>query len=113
VTWTAEEATKMGEELLRLGKTFPVRQMRYEFHRRGTEWKRVGVELEDADEGEAAIELVSGVIRGMSVIGNDRTPWMEVVAINNNGTGLGVDDGDGRTIWRNFYGPTSPVVVRA
>lgn len=110
--WTVEEATKIADTLLEVARSLPVRPLRYQLYRQGREWQRAARELDGADEGEAAIELIGNVVRGMSLVGDSESGWVEVVAINGGGTGVGVDQ-DGRTIWRNFHGSTSPVVVRA
>lgn len=110
--WTVEEAEKIGNMLVDTSNKLPVRPLRYQLYRQGKEWLRAARELDGCDEGEAAIELIGNVVRGMSLVGDSETGWVEVVAINNGGTGVGVDQ-DGRTIWRNFHGSTSPVVVRA
>lgn len=110
--WTTEEALKTAALLHEMAVKLPVRALRYQCYRQAKEWERAAAELDGCDEGEAAIELIGNVVRGMSLVGDTETGWVEVVAINNGGTGIGIDQ-EGRTIWRNFHGSTSPVVVRA
>jgi hypothetical protein len=101
-----------GQALTAAGIDSPIRQFRYELRRRGLEWLRAASLLRDAEEGDAAIELAGSVTPGMRVwCGRD---WGSVVRqLTRDGQlSLHVEDPDGRPIYLNFVGPSSPVVVR-
>lgn len=95
----------------------PVRQVRYEAQRRGTEWKRVAEDLEKLDDTEWAIETAGAVVPGMRVLVADHDgdhPCAVLRQMEQRGQfTLHVRGPDGRDIYINHFGPSSPVIVRA
>lgn len=116
MSWTAEEAKATGELLMETGSKITVRSVRYELRERGKEWLRAARELDGCDEGEAAIELVGNIGQGMGVLGNEDEPWFKVIRVMNRDGQASIhceNPMDPRPIYRNYFGPGSPVVVRA
>lgn len=116
--YTHDTAIKQAAALLEAAKASPVRQFRYELHRRGLEWKRAAVELEgaadnDAVDSEVVIELAGSVTPGMAIPAH--SGWTTVVrTMNRDGQfSIHIEDGDGRPQYLNLAGPASPVVVQA
>lgn len=117
MSYTAEEARKTGELLQKAANACVVRPTRFELYARGTEWIRAAIEMEDADEGEAVIELAGNVGVGMKVLGDDQDPWWPVRRV------LGTRDGQfsvqvenpstPQPKYRNVMGSASPMVVKA
>lgn len=106
-----KDARLQAEALLAAAGTSPIRQFRYELRRRGIEWRRAADLLEAADEDEAAIELAGSVTPGMKVPCGEG--WGSVVRqLTRDGQlSLHVEDPQGRPIYLNYVGPSSPVVV--
>jgi hypothetical protein len=117
MSYTVDEAAKQAEMFLKASSGSPVRSVRYELYKRGKEWQRAVEELgvtEELEADQAVIESIGNIGPGMMVIGDHKEPWWPVVKIQNRDgqTSLMLEDGDGRPQWRNFFGPSSPVVVK-
>lgn len=106
-----ETATKQAETLLKAASESPVRQLRYDLHRRGIEWKRAAKELEGA-EGEAVIELAGSIGPGMMVAAGSGSCSVVRTMSRDGQFSLHIEDIDGRPIYLNYAGPASPVVVQ-
>ena len=109
-----DEASKQADALAAAALASTVRQFRYELKRRYKEWQRAIADLESS-EGEGCIELLGAVTPGMSAFGGgiDQEAWLPVVRVFQNGGqwSLHLDD-MGRAAYRNFWGASSPVVVK-
>jgi hypothetical protein len=117
---TAKEAQEQADALDLAAKSSPVRQYRYELARRGREWSRCATALSDLEESgdEGVIELAGSLTTGMQVfheheLGN----WAPLIRTLQNGGqfSLHFDDRMGQQrqgVYRNLFGPSSPVVVR-
>lgn len=107
-----EEAQRQAATLLQASEDSPVRQYRYELRRRGVEWQRAAKELEGNEE-QAAIELVGSVGPGMKVP-LSRAMGVVIRQMSRDGQlSLHVEDEDGRPVYLNFVGSSSPCVVQA
>lgn len=105
-----DTAKKQSEALLTAAAASPVRQVRYDLHRRGLEWKRAADLLEGSDD--AVIELAGSVGPGMKVpAGNSGTCTVVRTMSRDGQFSLHVEDIDGRPIYENFASPASPCVV--
>ena len=114
-----EEALMQCAALATAAAESPVRQLRYELRKRAREWSRACEYLDDADEGEAAIELIGSITSGMyafrGAADEPEDQWAYVVRVlmRDNQASLHLEDAMGRPIYQNYYGPSSPVVVKA
>jgi len=120
VSYTVDEAATIGEALKNAAVGNPCRQLRYEFSKRAREWLRAAEELSAADdpdsEIEATIELVSAVANAMQIPGDSPTGWLTVVRTMARDGQFSMQLENPKSpqpVWRNFYGPSSPCVVRA
>lgn len=115
MTVSVEEAETMGKLLRELAKSAVLRQYRYEMNRRATEWEKAAADAKLASE-DGAIELAGAVGPGMRILfprGDE--DWAGVIRVLTRDGQLSIhaEDGDGRPQYLNFFGPTSPVVVKA
>lgn len=104
-----DTAKKQAEALLTAAAASPVRQIRYDLHRRGLEWKRAAELLEGSED--AVIELVGSVGPGMRVPAGSGTCTVVRTMSRDGQFSLHLEDIDGRPIYDNFAGPSSPCVV--
>jgi hypothetical protein len=117
---TAKEAQQQADALTQAATDSPVRQCRYELDRRAKEWSRAATALADLEEAgdEGVVELAGSLTAGMQVfheheLGN----WAPLIRTLQNGGqfSLHFDDRMGQQrqgVYRNLFGPSSPVVVR-
>lgn len=111
-------ARKQGEAMLAAAEASPVRQFRYELRRRGKEWARAAEEFGLVEGDCAAIELVGSVCPGMFVLDTSSDygdHWRPVIrCFESRGQwSIHYQGADGRDRYDNFYGATSPTVVKA
>lgn len=113
MSFTTDQATRMAELFGQLADEAPCRQVRFEMARRAKEWQHAAKDSAEADAG-GVIELAGVVTPGMVVFRpSHRGDWMTVVRKLEQGGqfSLHLEDDDGRPVYANLWGPTSPVVV--
>lgn len=112
-----DEARKQAATLKACANESPVRQYRWEMRRRGIEWVNRADELaaagEDDGHPEAAIELVGAVGPGMRVFAGADGFLPVIRQMTRDGQlSLHLEGPTGQPRFLNFYGATSPVVVK-
>lgn len=106
-----EAAVAQADALATAANASPIRQIRYDLHRRGLEWKRAAGELEGAED-EAVIELAGSIGPGMMVPSGSGALTVVRTMSRDGQFSLHLEDIDGRPIYINRAGPSSPVVVQ-
>lgn len=111
------ESAKAVHAALCAPTNFP-RAVRYEFRRRAKEWAHAVALVEAAESGMAdegaVIVLAGSVVPGMEVPVS--LGWGEVMRVIRRDAQVTLHvehPEDPRPVYQNFYGPSSPCVVRA